>query len=309
MKKNNILMFALLGAMACVSCQEAFEIEEKQQPVEPAKQWTLTVQATKGVETKALNLVQTQGQNDVLDAYWMNGEKVDVYLDGTYKATLAVSAPSGGSKDATLTASLSSLSGIENGATLTLLFPGREDHAWNYAGQDGSAPDETGSLATQYDYALATVTATVEGSTITTTHADFQNQQNLYRFGFKKKADNVATDYTIPVNVDHFVVSATNLVASRTFSNGSWTSKKEDITVTPAYPTSELLYVALRIEQATAADEEFLFKVFGPNSDYYEGTQTIPAGYLTNGKFISAKGVKVDQLQLSTQNAAPATTF
>lgn len=306
MKKNNILVFALLGAMACVSCQESFEIEEKQQPVEPAKKWTLTVQATKGVETKALKLES----NDELKAYWADGEKVAVFSESGYVGVLTARADPSNNQKATLTAESSALSGISNGSTLTLLFPGREDQLWNYAGQDGSSPVEGGTLATRYDYAMATVTAKVEGSTITTTTAQFVNQQNIFRFGFKKKADNSGTTYTVPVSVQKFVVSSPNLVASRTFNSGSWTSKKGvELTVTPASATSDLLYAALRIEQESSADESLLFKVFGANNDYYEGTQTIPANYLTNGKFVSAKGVKVDQLTLPTTNASPATTF
>lgn len=299
-------MFALLGAMACVSCQESFEIEEKQQPVEPAKKWTLTVQATKGVETKALKLES----NDELKAYWADGEKVAVFSESGYVGVLTAQADPSNNQKATLTAESSALSGISDGSTLTLLFPGREDHLWNYAGQDGSSPVEGGTLATRYDYAMTTVKAKVEGSTITTTAAQFVNQQNIFRFGFKKKADNSETIYTVPVSVQKFVVSSPNLVASRTFNSGSWTSKKgEELTVTPASATSDLLYAALRIEQESFADESLLFKVFGANNDYYEGKQTIPAGYLTNGKFVSAKNVKVDQLTLPTVDASPATSF
>lgn len=306
MKKNNILIFALLGAMACVSCQESFEIEEKQQPVEPEKKWTLTVQATKGVETKALKLES----NDELKAYWADGEKVAVFSESGCVGVLTAKADPSNNQKATLTAESSALNGISDGSTLTLLFPGREDQLWNYAGQDGSSPVEGGTLATLYDYAMVTVKAKVEGSTITTTTAQFVNQQNIFRFGFKKKADNSETTYTVPVSVQKFVVSSPNLVASRTFNSGSWTSKKGvELTVTPASATSDLLYAALRIEQESSADESLLFKVFGANNDCYEGTQTIPANYLTNGKFVSAKGVKVDQLTLPTTNASPATTF
>lgn len=305
MKKNNILMFALLGAMACISCQESFEIEEKQQPVEPAKKWTLTVQATKCVETKALKLES----NDELKAYWVDGEKVAVFSESGYLGVLTAKVDPDNNQIATLTAESSALSGISDGSVLTLLFPGREDHLWDYAGQDGSSPVEGGTLATRYDYAMTTVKAKVEGSTITTTAAQFVNQQNIFRFGFKKKADNSETTYTIPVSVQKFVVSSTNLVASRTFSSGSWNTTKGELTVTPTSATSDLQYAALRIEQETAADESLLFKVFGANNDYYEGKQTIPAGYLTNGKFVSAKNVKVDQLTLPTVDASPATSF
>ena len=300
MKKNNILMVALLGAMACVSCQEAFEIEEKQQPAEPAKKWTLTVQATKGVETKALNLVQAQGQNDVLDAYWVNGEKVAVFSGKDYLGDLTAAVDASDRKKATLSATWNEMPDDINGATLTLLFPRNE---WNYTGQTGVAPAADGALSSAYDYAMATVTANVEGSTITTTRADFQNQQNIYRFGFKN------IDNESAISVHKFIVSSDHLVTRRAF-DGAWKSTKGKITVEqPASSSSELLYAALRIEQETAAAEKLWFAVFGANSDYYEGTQTIPADYLTNGKFISAKGVKVEQLKLPTKDAEPDKTF
>ena len=299
MKKNNILMVALLGAVACVSCQEAFEIEEKQQPVEPATKWTLTVQATKGVETKALDL-KTEGGNDVLDTYWVNGEKVAVFSGKEYLGDLTAAVDASNKQKATLSATWDKMPDDINGATLTLLFP---RNVWDYTGQTGVAPAPDGALSSTYDYALATVTAKVEKNTITTSPANVMNQQNIYRFGFRKTDDKSA------ISVHKVVVSSKNLVTLRTF-DGDWKSKKGEITVEqPASSSLELLYAALRIEQETAADEELLFKVFGANSDYYEGTQTIPAGYLTNGKFISAKGVKVEQLKLPTKDATPAKTF
>ena len=143
--------------------------------------YTLTVEAIKKVDTKALAL-----DGNTLNATWASGEKVGVYVNGTYCGQLNAT-PKADATKATLSGTLTSTAGIVADATILLLFPDRSDHAWDYTGQAGAAPG--GDLAARFDYATATLTISevnnVNNTVITNGTAAFQNEQSVYRFGFK----------------------------------------------------------------------------------------------------------------------------
>ena len=179
MKTKGWIILALAAVTACQKAEEDF-VAEKPKALEGP--YTLTLEATKGEDTKALKLINS---GSTLIALWRDGETVAVYQGGTYLGQLVATADDTDETKATLSGTLESVAGVANNAVLTLLFP-RKD--WDYTGQNGGAPNVVSKIDRLYDYATANVTvASVDtgNKTITTTSAAFENQQSIYRFGFK----------------------------------------------------------------------------------------------------------------------------
>lgn len=292
-KKYVVALFAGLAVLA--ACQkEPFE-EETPAPAPEQETWALTLEARKDGRTKALGLDSESGP---LTAYWVAGEQAAVYLGGTKLGMLTATPSSTHSTSAILAGALDSVTGVADGSDLTLLFSRAE---WNYTGQDGSAPSEAGTMATKYDYALASVTVAslnTSAKTITTTgSADFVNQQSIYRFGFKVSGT--------PLSVKEFTMSSSQekLVRSRTYAGGDWTSTYGSLTVVPDGATTDLLYLSLRNENTTV-DDTYSFNVLGSDNLLYLGSQNVSSGNLGYGKFVSAKNVSVSKSTVPTSMAS-----
>lgn len=287
---------ALLGLAVLAGCQKLEETAVETPQEEPAaKEWTLTVEATRGEDTKALELINAGG---TLNAYWKADEKVAVFFDGAHLGDLTATPAAAKSQDATLSATLTSVAGLGVDSRLDLLFPGRADHKWDYTGQDGSEPSESGTMATQYDYALATVeVASLEGYNITTkSEASFRHQQSVYRFNFKVGGS--------PLEVNGFTVAAASnkLVQSRNYSGGDWVSTYGPLNITPASSTSDLLYVSLRNETVgTSSSDTYSFSVTGSDNALYVGSKAIPAEALDHqSRYITARGISVTKVETPT---------
>ena len=282
MKATRFIIPVILLAAACQRMETGAPDNTENTEVEPTEGvYTLTIAATKGEsDTKALDLVS--GTPDHLDAYWTNTEKVKVYKDGTLLGTLDVT-PDSGSKptSATLSGPITT-AGLAPGDVLTLRIP-RE--SWDYTGQVGTLA----SIETDYDYATASVTiATVDALnyTVSTTGiANFQNQQSIYRFGFK-----VGGDYIDP---KAFTVSsaAGQLVQNMSWNGSAWAADYGNISVTPASaPGDHFYYVSLRNDQTT--DDTYNFTITGSDDVLYMASKAIPASVLASpGNFISAKNI------------------
>ena len=300
MLTNKYIAIALVGIMALAGCQKAEEelIKEEPEvvPEQPSGSYTLTLEATKGVDTKALSL-----DGSTLNAHWVTGETVAVYLGGAYKGLLTATAHGSDATRATLSGTLDNVDGVVAEAELTLLFP-RSD--WDYTGQDGSAPSESGSLATKYDYATATVTvASVSGSEVTTTGgASFVNEQSMYRFGFK---DGGAGDQ-IPVK--GFTVSSIHntLVRSRSWDGSAWAETFGPIAVEVAGEALNLPYASLRNTRVGSGNgDSYSFSVIGSDNALYLGSKDIPSSVMTTqGRFISAQSVSVTRSNLAQGGTA-----
>ncbi|MBO4691434.1 MAG: hypothetical protein J5604_01510 [Bacteroidales bacterium] len=245
--------------------------------------FTLTLTATKGNGTKALNLVN--GGNTI-NAYWIGTDKVKVYRGGTYLGTLDVS-PADGEKPTTATLNGTiTVSGLAKNNTLLLRIP-REN--WDYTGQNGALTGAN-SIEEKYSYASAVVTVnSIMGSSATTTNANFVNDQSIYRFGFKFNDSYI--------NPKDFTISASQgkLVQSISCVEGLWVPLYGAISVTPAaVPADNLYYISLRNE--STADDTYSFVITGADNALYVASKTIPASVLdAPGKFIGSNNVTVTQ--------------
>lgn len=289
MKTRKLYIIAALLGTVLASCQKEETIIPNNNPAE-GDTWTLTVQV---IKSKALELSGIE-----LNGYWKNGEEVAVYFGGEKlgKLTAIVGSPR---TKAVLSGDITKPGSLMVDSDLMLLFPGRNDGEWTYVGQDGSAPSETGTLATLFDYstAMLNVDDIDEGAhTITASViSSFANEQSVYRFGFKVGGAGDA------IEVKSFTISSEQgkIVRNRTYSAGDWVSNYGTLSVTSASaPAGNLYYMALRNENTTVADT-YSFTVVGSNDALYEGTKTIASGNLGNDKFLSASSINVTQKALA----------
>ena len=286
--KARILILSLVLLAACQPVEIDYEKTLAENTRQTGEGYTMTLQATKGIDTKALSLDGTK-----LNAYWADGEKVGVYVNGTRCGQLLVTPDTDPTK-ATLSGSVSTA--IKADDVIVLLYPDREDITegtkWDYTGQAGAAP--AGDLAAKYDYATASLTVeSIEGTTVhtSTSSVSFQNEQSIYRLDFKVNSS--------LKNVNWFSVSSNRnkLVTSRSYSDG-WTSAYGVLSVSLASAASSP-YLSLRNENTTEVDT-YTFFVRDSNNDLFTGTKEIPAAKLGYGKFL-APSVDLSAYSVSTQ--------
>ena len=302
MKARHIIIPVILFFLA--AC-EPVEVDNTtlQNPVEGNKTdetaYTLTVQAYKNVDTKALQL-----SGNTLNAYWADGEKVGIYVNGVRRGSLTAATPNAAlSSTATLSGTISNPGDLSPNDVIWLLFPDRTDGKWDYTGQNGASPAlADAELGTRYDYATASLTVTnvdSDNHTVTTSGpATFTNEQSMYRFGFK---ENGTGD---PIAVKEFMISSNKgqLVRSREWSTSTknWTSNTGSITVkSSSAPAGNLYYMALRNENITQDDTYSFQVIVGDNDALYLGSKVVAKEHLGNGHFVSIQGVPITQTKLS----------
>ena len=166
MMRNTTLLCCLAAVITVslfTSCDNSESFSPDITPESPA--YTMTVKAGK-VATKALAL----GEHSSISATWTEGDIIEVWTaDGTTTKYGTLTAESGGTASTTFTGELDAAP--QNGEELLLKY-GSPD----YASQDGTLTGNAKSIDKICDYALATVTATVSGTTVITTDADFVSQ-------------------------------------------------------------------------------------------------------------------------------------
>lgn len=290
MKSYKTLVFvALLGIMAA-GCQKP----EEQKPTDnKGTVWTLTVNASKGDDTKALAWGK-DGDKDILTPKWNDNEFVDVYFGNTKIGYLVPEASTDGSTTLSGDIEVDSLTPNSDN-TLMLLFPGsgsENEKPFTYLNQNGSNP--TGQIASTYDYALADITVYKGESSITPAgSASFTNQQSIYQFAFTDKT----TDS--PLTVSSFTITSAHskLVQNRTNNGGTWTSSYGPITVSTGdtYSTEEKkYYVALRNEfvPGSGGTDEYFFSFINDDGALYEASKVIKNAAFDGNGVINGKLMK-----------------
>ena len=254
MKKEIRTLAALLIASATfVACSSDDNIaNENQQPANPTGKYTMTVNASKGMDTRALTLDGT-----TLNATWTDNDQVTVYEGDTYLGTLRATNSNGATCKL-----IGELTTAPTGSEVTLKF-----NTPTYTGQDGTLD----YIASNCDYATATTTVTVSGNTITGTDVEFTNQQAIVKFTLK---DNASTPASL---------SAKELVVN----DGT-----NDYTITPASATSELYVAIPGISEqtvtltATVGGYTYTYVKSGvtfTNGEYYEITVKMTSGITGHG--------------------------
>lgn len=205
MKKNILYFYILAVVLFAASAFTACSNNDEQANGTPVNTYTITVNATKGDDVssapsnRALSFV-----GPTLTATWTKDDVVAVYKSETHLGDLT--AQSAGAST-TLTGTLEGTIEVNDELTLKFLSP-------NYASQTGTLA----YIAANCDYATATVTvSSIDGNNITTSPANFSNQQAIVKFTLKDTGGSS--------------ISASQLVVT---ANGT------SYTVTPTSATSEL---------------------------------------------------------------------
>ena len=263
-----VCMFVLAG------CQK-----QEEAPVVQGKH-VLTLEATKGAQTKALSLSE-----GVLNATWNNGEQVAVFNGSKFLGNLTAAVDQDGASKATLSGDLiyAGDADVVKDTKLSLLFPRSE---WDYRNQDGSLS----GIASNYDYSTSQVELDEDDVTYLSSRkkVSFTPEQSIYLFTFNGGA----------LSVKSFTLSSSKnkLVEKRKYYS-KWTSTCNPITVSRETASKDGFYVALRNENTTQ-DDSYSFTVAGKNNAVYSGSKNVAASYLGNGKFLSAD-VTVAQDQIT----------
>ena len=204
MKSIRTLAVLLMAGVLFVSCTK----DEEPEPA-ASQTYTMTVNASKGGDKASKQLV-LDGQT--LNATWAEGEAVTVYnVTKSAALTGTLTAQSSGTST-TLKGDLTGT--IENGDKLLLKFLSD-----NYNGQNGTLE----YIAAHCDYAEATVNVTdASTSSVTTSDADFTNQQAIIKFTLKK-SDGTA----LPCNPEALRVSdGTNTIVMTGIPGSTYTNEK-----------------------------------------------------------------------------------
>lgn len=170
-----ISLAAAIMVAACFAACEKVEVstgdEVPEEIVTPAI--TMSVNATKVGETKALS-----DDGSAITSTWTQGDEVEVWTsDGTTTKYGTITAQSSG-PSTRLSGTLNSTPSDDESLLLKYLSP-------NYSTQDGTLTGSATSIDKVCDYAEATVTATVSGTTVITTDADFVSQQAILKLNLK----------------------------------------------------------------------------------------------------------------------------
>ena len=164
------LMIVSLVAMTYTSCSSSDDVIDTPDPV--VKTYTMTVDAQKGSNgTRALSL-----DGSTLNSTWTKDDAVDVYKGENKIGTLT--AQSTGA-NTSLKGTLSGDLNVNDNLTLKYLSA-------DYNSQDGTLTGTAKSIDKVCDYSTATVTVSgIAGGNISTTNANFVNQQAVIKFTLK----------------------------------------------------------------------------------------------------------------------------
>lgn len=299
MKYTKIIFLAALLGTVLASCQKEVDVKPEEQPVVETKGWTLKVNATMDQTTKAMSLSGTE-----LKSYWVENEKVAVYLGTTKLGTLEAGNITNNGANAVLSGELDSVTGVDTQTMLTLIFPDVDDFTMTYLGQDGSAPSEDSKLAKNFDYAMAYVSVDdVDSDTNEVTvgsDALFESQQSIYRLRFKTGGSYF--------NVKSISITDSQNCLVRTRYGGSTPNDYGVLTMDPD-PTviSDYFYYMAILNENTTLDDIYTFTVVrSTDNAVFEGTKTIPAAALAAPTYIPT-GVTVSQK--TVDQAAASTTI
>ncbi len=188
MKAYRILFASLFAGALMVSCNKEAEQETITDAPATAKEYTLTIEASKAVGSKALAL-SPDGKS--LQGTWAEGDEVAV-CKLTGDASNPISQVVGklvpqtiGSASTKLTGTVT-LEGLAVNDWLYLQFPYKVNSdnyiISSYQGQDGTL----GTIAKDFDYATCGVQVTaVDATNLSTTKADFVGRQAIVKFSLK----------------------------------------------------------------------------------------------------------------------------
>ena len=276
MKKNILHFYILAVVLFAASAFTACSNNDEQASVLPVNTYTITVNATKGDDASSAPSNRALALDDTkLNATWAAGEQVTVYnVTKSTELTGNLTAQSAGAST-TLTGTLTGSVAIGDELTLKFLSP-------NYASQDGTLD----YIAAHCDYATATVTvSSIDGGNITTSPANFTNQQAIVKFSLKDKAndnDLSASQLVVTANGTSYTVTPTSatselFVAVPGIASENVTLTAKVGTTTYSFVNSSATFVngkyytvSVKMSSVAAPTNNDIGKVIGLDAKIYE---------------------------------------
>lgn len=280
MQKSRILATAVMLGLMIVSGLTACT---KENNVTEAVSYEVCIHAANGSDAQS-RAVTIDGTTST--SIFTTGEWVYVYNETTNAMLGGCLSPANLSEGGTKCDLVGSLTGtISQGDQLVLLYNLNMldpydvlRSSFEYRGQNGLA---TGVI----DGAMATVTATLyESNKLSATEtAEFENQQSIFRFKFVDENNTPITVAGLSIYSDNRSVAKSCLPLHHGLYSSA--SSVSPLTVTPSFPTSDYLYVAIGIDESASSGDVINFIAIDDNGDEYRGTKAAPSSGFRNGKY------------------------
>ena len=302
-------MAALAAMTAMTACTSENDFTE---PVSDVKTYQVNIHASFGGTTRANNPtpappLEWEGSTGTTRAVtfdgtassstFRDGERVYVYNATSGKVMLNDGGTAAGyltptniSADGkscdltgTLTGTITATDQLLLMYNLNEVYPGNDNNRiktysdFKYNGQNGTATGVT-------DGATATMTGwSIDGGVLTTTStAQFQNVQSMFRFSFK---DNDTGD---DLSVKQVQITSQNNALVRYYypmKDEASRYSKYGVGMYNGEAVSGFIYMALCIDEAASAADVLTFEVKDGGGNKYEGTKAAPAAGFRNGKY------------------------
>lgn len=253
----------IMMAAAFAACSKEEELQVIEEPETSTQSYTMTIEATKGVEetTRALTL-----DGKTLNATWNDGEIVEVYQSGAKIGELTAEA----SADASTTLTGSFESAPSTSADLTFYF--HTNATPGYSGQDGTLE----TIASTYDF-CAPATVTVGNFNVDDVNKKVSvpggvsfgaNKQAIIKFTLRNKANSkIISPFMLTVS-DGTSTVILNDIPADTYTN----LQNGDGVLYVAFPAEEPATAKTITLTATDGDKYYLYQKAGvtfSNSQYY----------------------------------------
>lgn len=288
---------ALCGMTACTNDDNIIADEPATEQPAAVTAYQVNIPATIGGDgtTRAVDYNSETGG---LDATFTTADNIVVYLNKSAESCYSTESrgvysklhPDQAGKSANLTGTMKFVKNYSYGtseplawATLEVddqltLYYNTANGVFDYSGQTGTLAGLSG-----YDFAEATVTVvsatgtSTDGYTATTTKAQFENAQSMFRLAFSG----------LPTGVG--VKSVTVSSAGSKLHTGRLSSGDVTITLDDAARTANgegVVYAALRFDALGSGEtDDVTFDVTGTDDVLYTATKTSPSGGFANGKY------------------------
>lgn len=288
LKTSGWLVMAAALSFGFASCSSDNDAVAEQQSVKPTGKYTMTVQVTKGdADTRALKLGEDDQGKPIVDAYWTQGEKVEVYQNQngeTLLGTLTAAASEGITTTLTGTLEVAPLAG-----EALYFYLHARDRSGRYTSQNGTLAsiaenqDFAEGVVQPYDENSAPNGFTIHGTQVNVPSLTLESKQAIVKFTLLDAATDEAL-YVTSLTVTDEALNLSSQDENPSFISGA------PLTITPASPASstDKFYVAISNLNKADKHSHLVLTATGEDGNEYIYTKEYSAGasvYFTHGMY------------------------